>query len=211
MMFFLGHMCWGYVFGKATSHLTSWKIQVPLALLCGALPDIDLLLNIEHGGMTHSIAFWIAVFVPILVLIGPRRGLPYLVSVLQHPLFSDFITSRYKILLPFSYGGYGLGQDMLSPISLSLEVVGFLSFVTVAYFAKDLVALFSMNPADLLSLLPAMAMSTSIVFVLGRRGWSYVSPGFEANQALFLLLLLCSFVTEAFAITSEIRYEHRHL
>lgn len=161
--------------------------------------------------MTHSIAFWIAVFVPILVLIGPRRGLPYLVSVLQHPLFSDFITSRYKILLPFSYGGYGLGQDMLSPISLSLEVVGFLSFVTVAYFAKDLVALFSMNPADLLSLLPAMAMSTSIVFVLGRRGWSYVSPGFEANQALFLLLLLCSFVTEAFAITSEIRYEHRHL
>lgn len=70
-------------------------------------------------------------------------------------------------------------------------------------------ALFSMNPADLLSLLPAMAMSASIAFVLGRRG--YFSPGFEATQALFLLLLVCSFMTEALAITSEIRYEYRHL
>jgi len=210
-MFFLGHMCWGHVFGKATSRLTSGKIQIPLVLLCGALPDIDLLLNIEHGGMTHSIAFWIAAFVPILIWIGPGRGLPYLVSVLQHPLFGDFITAKYEILLPFSHGGYGIGLDMLSPISLTLEVMGFLAFVTLGYSTRDLMTLFSMDPADLLSLLPATAMSASIVFVIGRRGWGYVSPGFEATQALFLLLLFCSFMTGAFAITSEIRYEHRHL
>jgi len=27
-MFFLGHMCWGYVFGKATSHLRTMS-EVP--------------------------------------------------------------------------------------------------------------------------------------------------------------------------------------
>jgi len=210
-LFFLGHMCWGYVFGKATSHLTSRKIQVPLVLMCGALPDIDLLLNIEHGGIMHSIVFWFVAFIPILIWIGPRRSLPYLISVLQHPLFGDFITANYKILLPFSYSGYGIGLDMLSPISLSLEVLGFLAFVTCAYFTKDLMSLFSMNSTDLLSLLPAAAMLVSIVFVLGRRGWGYVSPDFEATQALFLLLLLYSFFTEVFGITSEIHYEYKHL
>jgi len=159
--------------------------------------------------MTHSIAFWIAAFVPILALIGPRRGLPYLASTVQHLLFGDFITADYKILLPFNYGGYGLGLDMISSISLSLEVVGFFAFVTIGYFTGDLMTLFSMDPSDLLSLLPSAAMLASIVFVLGRRG--LFSPGFEATQVLFLLLLFCSFMTGAFAITSEIRYEHRHL
>lgn len=197
-MFFLGHICWGYIFGKATSYITSAKIQVQLILVCSVLPDIDLLLHIEHGGIMHSIAFWIVAFIPILIWIGPRRGLPYLVSVLQHPLFGDFIMAQYKILIPFSNNGYGLDLGLLSSISLSLEVMGFLAFIAFSYYAKDLLSLFSRDSKNILSLLPAAAMFVSCATALFMRaGINYGILSFEAIQGLFLLLLLCSFFSGA--------------
>jgi len=202
-MFFLGHMCWAYIFGKATGQLTSRMPQIQLSIICSILPDVDLLLRIEHGGIMHSIAFWIIVYVPLLLCIGPRRGLPYLVSTLQHLLFGDFITSRYKILLPFNRG-YGLGLGLLSPISLSLEVLGFSFFIVCTYFTQELMLLFSMKSRNLLSLLPAVAMLVSIIFVLRL---SYISPFFEAIQALFMLLLLGSFLM---GMVEEIRYKYLH-
>jgi membrane-bound metal-dependent hydrolase YbcI (DUF457 family) len=184
-MFFLGHMCWAYVFGRGASYLTRGRTRFQLLLLCGVLPDVDLLLRIEHGGITHSIAFGIIAFAPVFLWIGLRRGLPYLIAMIQHPLFGDFIANRYKSLLPFSNRGYGFRLGLTSPISLSIEVLGFLSFLTFAYIAKDLMPLFLRKPVNLLSSLPAAAMLASFVTV-------YAPADFEVFQALFLLLLISS-------------------
>jgi len=203
-MFFLGHMCWAYAFGKATSYLTSRKIKVQLALLCGIMPDIDLFLNIEHGGIMHSIYFWIVAYIPVLLWIGPRRCLPYLVSTLQHPLFGDFIAAKYKILIPFSYEGFGLGLGIMSPITLSFELAGFLIFIIISYFTKDLALLFSINSENLISILPAVAMFVSYELILGMEGWSYFTHVFEFAQMIFLFLLLSSFFMGLYEEISKI-------
>jgi hypothetical protein len=203
-MFFLGHMCWAYVFSRAASRLTAKRASVQLLFVCGVLPDVDLLLGIEHGGITHSIAFWATVYIPILLLIGPRAGLPYFAATAQHFLFGDFIAGRYKILLPFSNGGYGLGLGITSPISLSLEVLGFAIFIAFAYFTGDLKPLFAINPTNLLSILPAAAMAASYWNALGMRTGPWLS-NFEAIQALFGLILFSSFLMGIAGRISEIR------
>ncbi|MBO3802489.1 MAG: hypothetical protein JTT11_01220 [Candidatus Brockarchaeota archaeon] len=191
-MFFLGHMCWAYAFGKSTSRLTSGKVKVQLLLLCGVLPDVDLFLGVEHGGAVHSVAFWIVAFVPVLLLIGPKRGLPCLASTLQHLLFGDMVAAKYKILVPFSDTGFGFGLGLLSTISLSLELLGFFAFIMLAHFSGELRALFRKDPENLLSLLPAVAMLASIESALWMGGLGTVAFCFEAAQVSFLLLLLYS-------------------
>jgi hypothetical protein len=192
-MFFLGHMCWAYIFGRLTGQLTSGKPQIQLSLICGILPDVDLLLHIEHGGIMHSIAFWIVAYIPILIWIGPRRGLPYLIATLQHSLFGDFLAGQYRILLSFSDRGYGLGLGLLSPITLSLEVLGFLILIACTFFTKELMSLFS-DPINLLSSLPAVAMLATYGTILGVRRCVYGPPAFEAFQVLFMLIFFGSFL-----------------
>jgi hypothetical protein len=202
-MFFLGHMCWAYVFGKGASRITSRRVQIQLILLCGVLPDVDLLLRIEHGGITHSIAFWVIAYVPIMLYFGSRQGLPYFISTAQHFLFGDFITGRYKILLPFSNGGFGLGLGLLSPLSLSLEALGLSAFLAFAYITKDLKSLFSMKSDNLISLLPTVAMLVSYVAFVGQGGMTHGFPAFEILQVTFLLLFFCSFMTGMVGIISR--------
>lgn len=149
------------------------------------MPDVDLLLHIEHGVITHSIVMWI-ICAPILIWIGPRNDLPYLVFVVRHFLFGDLITANYKVLIPISYRDYGIDLGLISPISLSLEVLGFLAFEAFAYFTGDLMSLLSKDPNNLISLVSAVAMLASFTLALWMKESSYVMIGFEAIQALFL-------------------------
>ena len=78
--------------GEAASKLLDVRINVPLLFLASILPDIDLILGLEHRGPTHSLIVYAVLFEPVSWFYG-KRVVPFFVALAQHSLLGDLLTS----------------------------------------------------------------------------------------------------------------------
>lgn len=164
-MFFLGHMSWAYVFAVAFAGRRGVKLFVPAVLILGVLPDVDLFLGcfgVGHRTFFHSIFFWVALFVPALVVFR-WKVVPYLAAVLQHFAFGDFFIEGVMLFWPFSSSFFGFDNAMLSVFDVALEIVGLLLAFGIMYFNGDLERLVSVNLDNVWMFFPLLALVLSML------------------------------------------------
>jgi len=173
-LFILGHMCWGYVIGKASSSFLRVSINPYLILFLAALPDIDLLLGVlgvEHRTWTHSIFLWSLVFVPFFVKYR-TRSVPYFLAPIQHILFGDvFVGSWNRPLWPVSNVNFASGHSLLSIENIALEATGLVIFLLLMFATKDgRASFFKNNRHKALNVLPILPLVAFVLFVYSY-GW----------------------------------------
>jgi hypothetical protein len=165
-LFFLGHMSWAYVFAVAFAGRRGGKLFVPAILILGVLPDVDLFLGgygVGHRTFFHSIFFWVALFVPVLVIFR-WKVVPYLVAVLQHFAFGDFFVEGVMLFWPFSSSFFGFNNAMLSVFDVFLETAGLLLAFGIMYYNGDLKRLLSVRLDNVWTVFPLLALVTSMLF-----------------------------------------------
>jgi len=170
-LFFLGHMAWAYVWAVAVWALMSrskrgGKLFVPAILMLGVLPDIDLFfgrLGVVHHTFTHSLFFWLVMFAPFL-MVYQWKSVPYLVAVVQHFAFGDFLVGKVMIFWPFSLSYFGLNIAMPSVLDVALETTGLLLAAGIVVFNRDLRRLLSVDSRNVSMLLPFSALLASMLF-----------------------------------------------
>ncbi len=157
-MFAVGHIALGYLTGKTASKLLRVEINIPLLFLASVLPDIDLVLGLEHRGPTHSIIVYAIAFLPIFLVYG-KRCLPILVALTQHSLIGDMLTGGgVQILWPVTSQWYGLQICMASDLSVSMEWAAFLLFLILFWKTNDARSLLKGNKLNLLLTIPVFAI-----------------------------------------------------
>jgi hypothetical protein len=207
-MFFLGHMAWAYVWAVAIWALISSNkhgrgLFVPAVLMLGILPDIDLFLgNSEmiHRTFTHSLTFWLVIFVPLL-LVYRRKSIPYFVAVVQHFAFGDFIFGKVMILWPFSLSYFGFDIAMPSLPDVVLETFGLLLAAGIILFNGDLRRLLSVDNRNKLMLLPLLSLVASMLFFAV--DWSIVPiVAYIWSRKLLTILVLDHLILATFLVVS---------
>jgi len=159
-------MCWAYVFAVFFRGRRGEKLFVPAVLILGVLPDVDLFLEnfgVGHHTFFHSILFWVAIFFPAIVV---YRGkvVPYLVAVLQHFLFGDFLLGEVMLFWPVDLSFFGLNNSMFSVFDVILEIAGLLLAFGIMYFNGDLKRLVSVSFDNLIMFFPLLALVASMLF-----------------------------------------------
>jgi len=156
--FAVGHLALGYLTGKATSKLLDVKINVPLLFLASILPDIDLILGMEHRGPTHSLIVYAVAFVPVFWLYG-KQVAPFFVSLASHSLLGDLFTGGgVQMLWPAVTERYGAQIQITSALNISLEWIAFLMSMTLLLKTRDIMSLFQHHPSNLLLTIPVAAI-----------------------------------------------------
>jgi len=158
-MFAVGHLALGYLTGKVASKLSDVKTNVPLIFLASVLPDIDLLLGLEHRGPTHSLIVYAIMFVPVFWLYG-KRAVPVLVALTQHSLLGDLLTGGgVQALWPaVSEWWYGWQIPITSVLNISLEWAVFLMSLALLWKTRDVISLFQHHSFNLLLTIPVFTI-----------------------------------------------------
>jgi len=170
-LFFLGHMAWAYVWAVIVLAVISGgkrggKLFVPVVLMLGVLPDIDLFFGsfgVVHHTFTHSFFFWLVIFAPFM-LVYRQKSIPYLAAVVQHFAFGDLLVGKVMILWPFSMSYFGLNIAMPSLLDVALETAGLLLAAAIIIFNGDLRRLLSVDKRNIPMLLPFLALVASMLF-----------------------------------------------
>lgn len=156
--FAVGHMALGYLTSKASSKALDVRINVSLIFLGSILPDIDLLLGLQHRGPTHSLIVYATIFVPVFFLFG-KRVVPFFASLAQHSLLGDLLTGGgVQLLWPVFSRQYGMPVQITSGLSITLEWVVFLASLALLWKTKDVAGLFQHHPYNLLLTVPLVAL-----------------------------------------------------
>jgi len=164
-MFAVGHLALGYLTGKAASKLLDVKINVSLLFLASVLPDIDLLLGLEHRGPTHSLILYAIMFVPVFWLYG-KRVVPVFGALAQHSLLGDlWAGGSVQALWPVVSEWYGLQVGMTSVLNVSLEWSLFLMSMALLWKTRDVVSLFEHHPFNLLLTIPILAFILPVLLM----------------------------------------------
>ncbi len=137
-MFLVGHSVWGYILASLTARAlrfahNSYRFNPYIAMILAVIPDIDIMLydlGIRHRSITHSILFWLVLFVPFLIVYR-KRSLPYLVAVIQHIMVGDIIVGKTRILWPLGYE-LGLGYSITSSVNITIEMMGIAIMLVLA-------------------------------------------------------------------------------
>jgi hypothetical protein len=164
-LFFLGHMVWAYVWAAMFTGKRNGKLFIPLVLMLGIAPDIDILLRgfgVLHHTFTHSFFFWLIVFAPFFVFFR-RKSVPYFIAVAQHFAFGDFLVGNVMIFWPFSQSYFGFNIGMTSMLDVALETAGLLLTAGISYYKGDLKRMLSTDIRNLLMFLPLLALLTSML------------------------------------------------
>jgi hypothetical protein len=161
-------MTWAVVFASLFAKGTKIKEKLffPAILMLGVLPDVDLFLyryGIEHQTIFHSIFFWLALFLPAL-LIFRLNAVPYFVAVLQHFVFGDFLVGNVWLFWPFDSSAYGLKNGLLSGFDVTLEIVGLVLAFLVLYYSGDLKRLVSVRFENIFMGIPLLALVASLFY-----------------------------------------------
>ena len=157
-MFAVGHLALGYLSGKAASKLANVKVNIPLLFLASILPDIDLLIGLEHRGPTHSLIVYIIIFVPAFWMFG-KQVVPFFVSLASHSLLGDLFTGGgVQMLWPAVTERYGAQIQITSALNISLEWIAFLLSMTLLIKTRDITSLFQHHPSNLLLTIPVAAI-----------------------------------------------------
>ena len=165
-MFFLGHMAWAYVWAVTFAGKRWGKLFIPAVLMLGVIPDIDILLGgfgVAHHTFTHSLFFWLVIFTPFLAVFR-LKVIPYLVAVMQHFAFGDFLVGEAMFFWPFSPSYFGVNNAMISAFNVALETAGLLLATGIMYFNRDLKRLLSVDIRNVPMVLPLLALVTSMLF-----------------------------------------------
>lgn len=156
--FAVGHMALGYLTGKASSTVLNVRINVPLVFLGSMLPDVDLLLGLQHRGPTHSLIVYALAFVPVFLLFGARI-VPFFASLAQHSLLGDLLTGGgVQLLWPVSSRQYGMPVQITSGLSITLEWAVFLASLALLWRTRDAAYLFQHHAYNLLLTVPLVAI-----------------------------------------------------
>jgi len=159
-------MAWAYVWAVTFAGKRLGKLFVPAVLMLGVLPDIDLLLEgfgFEHHTVMHSLFFWFVICAPFLAVFR-RNVVPYLVAVVQHFAFGDFLVGNVMLFWPFSLSYFGFTNAMTSVFDVALETSGLLLAAGIMYFNGDLKRLLSVDMRNIPMFLPLLALLTSMLF-----------------------------------------------
>jgi len=155
--FAVGHLALGYLTGKMTSKLLDVKTHVPLLFFASVLPDVDLVLGLEHRGPTHSLIVYALVFVPAFWLYG-KRSLPFFASLTQHVVLGDLLTGGVQMLWPVASEWYGLQVQITSAFNISLEWAAFSIAMGLLWKTGDVTSLFQHHPTNLLLTIPVFTI-----------------------------------------------------
>ena len=159
-------MTWAYLWATVSARKRRGKLFVPIVLMLGVIPDVDLFLapfGVAHHTFTHSLFFWLIISAPFFVAFR-RRAFPYLVAVVQHFAFEDFLFGTVMILWPFSQSFFGFNIPMASTLDVALETTGLLLAAGVSYFNGDLKRLLSVDSTNFLMFLPFLALLASMLY-----------------------------------------------
>lgn len=144
--------------GNAASRLLRVRINVPLLFLASVLPDIDLILGLEHRGPTHSLILYAAMFVPVFWLYG-KRVVPFFVALAQHSLLGDLLTGGgVQVLWPLVSERFGMQIRITSILNISLEWTAFLMSMVLLWKTGNMRSLLQHHPYNLLLTVPAFTI-----------------------------------------------------
>ncbi len=139
-MFLVGHSVWGYILASLTARAlrldsahNSYRFNPYIAMILAVIPDIDIMLydlGIRHRSITHSILFWLVLFIPFLIVYR-KRSLPYLVAVMQHIMVGDIIVGKTRVVWPLGYE-LGLGYSITSSVNITIEMIGIVIMLVLA-------------------------------------------------------------------------------
>ncbi|MEM3097600.1 MAG: metal-dependent hydrolase [Nitrososphaerales archaeon] len=166
-MFLLGHMCWAYVTGRLCSKAVRVPVNPYLLLLVGALPDIDTIfvaVGIEHRTITHSLLFWITLFMPIFIKYR-KASIPYFIAAVQHLVMGDLIVGSTRFLWPLSSTKFGLGFSLVSLENIAIEIAGLVIFLIIVRFSGDMKLLFTTLKGNVLSIGPLIPVVIFLLFI----------------------------------------------
>lgn len=201
-MMIASHMVWGWVLGWSCSrYVTRTRLNLPLIMIAGGLPDFDLLTRqpvgslFGHHGVSHA---WLAIllaFAPFLVRYRAQT-IPYLVGVLQHPLFGDLVTNEVPLIFPVSLEQWGLNLYRINEnLSLGLEVLGLSLFLLITMKERNLDKIVRPEKLGLVLILPLPLLFYAVwlsVTYLGTQLWLYAGYGLILNSLVIILSLLGS-------------------
>jgi len=158
-MYSVGHLAFGYLFGRASSKLLNVNVNVSLLFFASILPDVDLLIpGVEHRGPIHSIMILFLAFVPALIMYK-KRAIPYFTALAQHSIIGDFLTAGgVQMLWPITTAWYGAKIEIASLTNVSLEWIFFLVCFTVMLKTRDVWTLFQHHPSNLLLSIPVLTV-----------------------------------------------------
>ena len=159
-------MCWAYVTGRCCASALKVNINPYLILVLGAVPDFDLLLGslgIVHRGITHSVLFWLIVFVPLFIRYR-KQAIPYFIAPVQHILIGDLIVNRTAVFWPLG-PEIGLKLRLFSVENVILEAVALAAFLVWVSLSSERSKLFARNRRNLLSLLPIVPLAGFLVLL----------------------------------------------
>ncbi|MFN3383882.1 MAG: metal-dependent hydrolase [Archaeoglobaceae archaeon] len=139
----LGHLGFSLLFLSPLLNFTPFS-DFLVVITAAMLPDIDLVLRIEHRKYTHNIAFASIVAILFHVLLAaPMLSILVFLSVLLH-VFADLMTKqKFAPLYPFSKKKFAfkLFRSDNKPVNYTFFLLGLISF---AHFS---------NTADVLRLI----------------------------------------------------------
>jgi len=90
------------------------------------------------------------------------KTLPYLIAVMQHAFFGDYLTGGSALLWPITSTSYGIGWCLYGQQDLILEWGAFLVSAAVMLKTRDITTLLKPEKANLLLILPATAGFASL-------------------------------------------------
>ncbi|MEM2263188.1 MAG: metal-dependent hydrolase [Candidatus Bathyarchaeia archaeon] len=199
-MFAPGHFALGYMLARLTARITKTNINIPLVLALSVISDIDLLsyhsmtlFFIRHRGPTHSILVITILFIPMFIVYR-KAALPYFVGMIQHPLLGDLITGgKVQLLWPLTTTIYGLGIDVLSPLSITLEWLAFLTAVFAMFKTRDIRVFLQPHPSNLILIIPLFTVLAPLILGLPDPVPAALVPPHLAYFLLFIAALSADF------------------
>ena len=89
---------------------------------------------------------------------------PYLVAVLSHFAFGDFLVGEVMLFWPFDFSYFGFNSTMFSVFDVVLEFAGLLLAFGLLYYRFDLNRLVSVNLGNVFMGFPLLALVSSMVY-----------------------------------------------
>jgi hypothetical protein len=164
-MFPVGHLAWGYISGRVTSHLMNIECNLPLLFLLSIAPDVDFLIpGLIHRTVTHSIVIYGLFSIPFFVKYG-KKTTPYLMALCSHSIV-DYLGAPTESFWPFYTPAFFPIINVALAIGITnLELMGFLISLVYIYKTGDLTEqLLKPHYLNLLLSIPATEILGTLAF-----------------------------------------------
>jgi hypothetical protein len=190
-------MAWAIVFAAIAWVLIpkakrGGKLILPLIMILGILPDIDILLGnsgILHRTVTHSLLTYSILFIPFFFVFN-WKAVPYFVAVISHFVFGDILIGQAALFWPLKHSFIGFNFTQGSLTDIALETTGLLIAAGIIIYNGDLRQNLSVQKRNLLNALPLLAIVVSGLFFANH--WPSLNSFFEevfSNNLLIVLAL----------------------